>query len=88
MADNTIDPMTGLPLTVAGADGVITKNPDIDPLTGKPYTVVKAQDPLAGTRGMAGDFSAYNGSWSGLSGATPVNPFVNIDEQRARNQSA
>ena len=88
MADNTIDSMTGLPLTVAGADGVITKNPDIDPLTGKPYTVVKAQDPLAGTRGMAGDFSAYNGSWSGLSGATPVNPFVNIDEQRARNQSA
>ena len=89
MAENTINPLTGLPYTVHGADGKKpTRNPNVNPLTGKPYTVTNQNyTPFKGTIGIPGDYSDYDGSWSGLSPATNVNPFTNIDEQRARNQS-
>ena len=89
MADNTINPLTGLPYTVHGVEGKKpARNPNVNPVTGKPYTVTNQNyTPFKGTLGTPGDFSAYDGSWSGFSPATNVNPFTNLDEQRARNQS-
>ena len=89
MADNTINPLTGLPYTVHGVEGKKpARNPNVNPLTGTPYTVTNQNyTPFKGTLGTPGDFSAYDGSWSGFSPATNVNPFTNLDEQRARNQS-
>jgi len=80
MAENTLDPLTGLPYVEASGG-------DIDPLTGQPYTKSRYApvSPLTGTVGMAGSFEGYDGTW--LSPATDVNPFSDIDEQRARNQS-
>tara|TARA_R100001224_G_scaffold28150_1_gene15286 strand:- start:6168 stop:17684 length:11517 start_codon:yes stop_codon:yes gene_type:complete len=72
-----INPLTGLPYT---------KAEDINPLTGEAYTVRPASDNVfAGTRSMVGGFDDYKGTY--FSPETEVDPFTDMEEQRARNQS-
>ena len=72
-----INPLTGLPYT---------KAEDINPLTGEAYTVGPVSDNVfAGTRSMVGGFDDYKGTY--FSPETEVDPFTDIEEQRARNQS-
>ena len=79
-----INPLTGLPYVTGGPNG--QQQVKVNPLTGRPFQTQRiATSPFKGTVGMAGSFEDYNGTW--LSPATDVNPFADIDEQRARNQS-
>ena len=74
-----INPLTGLPY--------VQPKTDVNPLTGKPYMVTADPTPSAftGARTMTGSFDDYKGTY--FSPETKVDPFTNIDEVRAQNQS-